>query len=63
MLLKNHLQDQHDLKIEAYETGQGLVILFNILDEMANKSNFALLVHTQEDELKDGTWRARQNVV
>lgn len=64
MLLKNHLQDQHDLKIEAYETGaRAGHTIRDILDEMANKSNFALLVYTQEDELKDGTWRTRQNVV
>ena len=62
--LKDHLQDKHHIKVEAYETGaRAGHTIRDILDEMANKSTFALLVMTAEDEQLNGQKRARQNVV
>ena len=62
--LKDHLQDKHEFKIEAYETGaRAGHTIRNILEEMVTKSSFALLVLTGEDEQADGQLRARQNVI
>lgn len=62
--LKDHLQDKHNIKIEAYETGaRAGHTIRGILEEMANKSTFALLVMTAEDEQDTGQMRARQNVI
>lgn len=62
--LKDHLTDKHDYKIEAYETGSraGHTIK-DVLEDMSNKSSFALLVMTGEDEDKDGNLKARSNVI
>lgn len=62
--LKDHLQDKHEFKIEAYETGaRAGHTIRDILEDMAKKSTFALLVLTAEDEQIDRTLRARENVV
>jgi predicted nucleotide-binding protein len=62
--LKDHLTDKHDYKIEAYETGaRAGHTIRDILDEMASKSSFAILVMTGEDEDKDGNLKARPNVI
>ncbi len=62
--LKDHLQDQHKLKIEAYESGaRAGHTIRDILEEMLSNSSFALLVLTAEDEQEDGGFRARQNVI
>lgn len=62
--LKDHLQDKHGYEVEAYETGaRAGHHIRDILDEMASKSSFALLVMTAEDEQPDGAFRCRQNVV
>lgn len=62
--LKDHLTDKHDYKIEAYETGaRAGHTIRDILDEMANKSSFAILVMTGEDEDKYGKLKARPNVI
>lgn len=62
--LKDHLQDKHDIKIEAYETGaRAGHSIRDILDDMIKKSSFALLVLTGEDEQASGESRARQNVI
>jgi predicted nucleotide-binding protein len=62
--LKDHLTDKHDYKIEAYETGaRAGHAIRDILDEMANKSSFAILVMTGEDEDKTGQLKARPNVI
>ena len=62
--LKDHLQDMHHFKVEAYETGSraGYTIQ-EILNDMASKASIALLVHTGEDIDRDGNEHARQNVV
>lgn len=62
--LKNHLQDHHNLKIEAYESGaRAGHTIRDILEDMVLSSSFALLVLTAEDLQDDGNFRARQNVI
>lgn len=62
--LKDHLQDKHNIKIEAYETGaRAGHTIRDILEDMVNKSTFALLVMTAEDEQDTSQMRARQNVI
>ena len=62
--LKEHLQDMHRYVIEAYESGaRAGHSVRDILQEMLDKSSFALLVITAEDETAEGNMRARQNVV
>jgi predicted nucleotide-binding protein len=62
--LKDHLHEKHEYAVEAYEIGSraGHTIR-DILEEMLQRSSFALLVMTGEDEMKDGKTVARQNVV
>ena len=62
--LKDHLEDKHFYKVEAYEVGSrsGHAIR-DILEDMLAKSSFAILVMTAEDETSDGQFRVRQNVV
>lgn len=64
MFLRDHLRDQHGLRIECYEAGNraGHTIR-DILGSMIEKSSIALLVMTAEDAQGDGKMRARQNVV
>lgn len=61
--LKDHLQDKHEITVEAYESGarSGHTIR-DILDSMSKNSSFALLVLTGEDKTESGI-RARQNVI
>ena len=62
--LKDHLHDKHGIQIEAYETGaRAGHTIRDILEEMVEKSSFAILVMTAEDEQADGQMRARQNVI
>lgn len=62
--LKDHLQDQHEYKVEAYESGaRAGHAVRDILDELMQSASFAILVMTGEDETADGALRARQNVV
>lgn len=62
--LKDHLQDKHDITVNAYETGaRAGHTIRDVLEEMADNSSFALLIMTAEDEQADGALRARQNVV
>jgi hypothetical protein len=62
--LKDHLQDKHDMQIEAYETGSrsGHTIR-DVLEDMLEGSELAILVHTPEDELADGSFNTRPNVI
>jgi predicted nucleotide-binding protein len=62
--LKDHLVEKHNFQVVAYETGPraGLTIK-EVLEEMIRDSSFALLVHTGEDEMADGTIRTRDNVI
>lgn len=62
--LKNHLQDKHQITIEAFETGaRAGHTIRDILEDMADKSSFALLVLTAEDQHSDGSLHARENVI
>ena len=62
--LKDHLQDQHNIPVEAYEigarAGHGDR---DILESMLESSSMAFLVMTGEDETAEDEMRARQNVV
>lgn len=62
--LKDHLSDKHKIQVEAYETGSrtGHTIR-DVLEELMAKSSLAVLVHTPEDELADGTFNSRPNVI
>lgn len=62
--LKDHLTDKHGYRVDAYETGaRAGHTIRDILEDMLTRSSIALLVHTGEDELMDGTISARPNVV
>jgi predicted nucleotide-binding protein len=62
--LKDHLHDKHGIAIEAYESGaRAGHTIRDILEQMIEKSSFALLVMTGEDAQEDGEVRARQNVI
>ena len=62
--LKDHLQDQHEIKVVAYEIGaRAGHTIRDILDDMLGRASIAFLVMTGEDTQNDGTLRARQNVV
>ena len=62
--IKDHLQDSHHYKIEAYEVGaRAGHTIRDVLSTMLERSSFALLIMTGEDENTDGGARARQNVV
>lgn len=62
--LRDHLRDQHDYRVESYESGaRAGHSIRDILESMAQKSSFALLVMTGEDLQDSGALRARQNVI
>lgn len=62
--LKDHLQDKHGYKIEAYEVGaRAGHAIRDILEDMMGKSSIALLVMTGEDKDEDGNLHARENVI
>ena len=62
--LKDHLKDQHNVDVVAYEVGaRAGHTIRDILQEMMYESTMAFLVLTAEDEQEDGSTRARQNVV
>jgi Predicted nucleotide-binding protein containing TIR-like domain len=62
--LKDHLQDHHDLRIVCWESKpQAGRTNTAVVNDMLRQANFALLVHTAEDETADGQIRARQNVI
>jgi len=63
-ILKDHLQDQHDVSVTAYELGPraGLSVK-EVLEQMLSTATFAILVLTGEDATDLGEMRARENVV
>lgn len=62
--LRDHLRDQHKYEVEAFESGaRAGHTVRDVLNSMMEKSSFALLAMTGEDEAADGELRARQNVV
>jgi hypothetical protein len=62
--LKDHLHEKHGYEVEAYEIGarSGHTIR-DVLEEMLDRSSFALLVLTGEDATLDNRVLARQNVI
>jgi predicted nucleotide-binding protein len=62
--LKDHLAEKHGYRVEAYEVGaRAGHTIRDILEDMLDKSSFACLVLTAEDDMANGTQRARQNVI
>jgi hypothetical protein len=62
--LKDHLHEKHGYEVEAYEIGaRAGHAIRDILEEMLDKTSFAILVMTGEDKTEDGEMHARQNVV
>lgn len=62
--LKDHLQDKHDFEVIAYETGaRAGHEIRDVLEEMLNKSSFAILVFTGENEDLEGKLHVRENVI
>lgn len=62
--LQVFLQDELNIKTLSFEsesrTSENII---SILEEFLDKSSFAILVMTAEDETNDGKVRARQNVI
>ncbi len=62
--LKDHLHDKHSYEIEAYEIGaRAGHEIRDILEDMLDKSSFAILVMTGEDKDAEGKIHARENVI
>ena len=62
--LKDHLQDQHNYEVVAYEIGtRAGHEVRDILEEMLFASSFAVLVLTGEDRTEGGDLHPRLNVV
>lgn len=62
--LKDHLQDKHGYKIDAYEVGaRAGHAIRDVLEEMLSRSLFSILVMTGEDKDDKGNLRARDNVI
>jgi predicted nucleotide-binding protein len=62
--LKDHLADLHKIRVEAYETGSRAGhSIRDVLEDMLDSSNLAILVHTPEDELAGGSFNSRPNVI
>jgi predicted nucleotide-binding protein len=62
--LRDHLQDKHGFKIEAYEIGaRAGHTIRDILKRMLDKASIAFLVMTGEDETAAGDLHPRLNVV
>jgi hypothetical protein len=62
--LRDHLQDQHEIRVIAYEIGPkaGLSVK-EVLENMLDESSIAFLVLTGEDVDQEGEAHARENVV
>ena len=62
--LHDHLRDKHGYTVEAYETGaRAGHTIRDIVEKMASNSDMAFLVHTAEDEMPDGSFQSRPNVI
>lgn len=62
--LRDHLRDMHDIDVVAYESGaRAGHTIRDIVEEMADQSDMAFLVHTAEDDMADGKQQSRPNVV
>lgn len=62
--LKDHLHEKHGYEVEAYEIGaRAGHEIRDILEEMLNRTSFAILVMTGEDKTEKGEILPRLNVV
>ncbi|MHB1462613.1 MAG: TIR domain-containing protein [Armatimonadota bacterium] len=62
--LKDHLQDQHGISVETFESGaRAGHAIRDVLQGMLNRSSIAFLVMTAENETTEGEMLARQNVI
>lgn len=62
--LRDHLRDKHNYEIKFYESSdQSSGYIFDNVAEMINSSKISILVLSNDDKLKNGTMRARQNVI
>lgn len=62
--LKDHLRDKHNYEIKFYESfDRSSGYIFDNVAEMINSSKISILVLSNDDTLKGGTMRARQNVI
>jgi hypothetical protein len=62
--LKDHLHEKHKFEIQAYETDdRSSSYTFQNVENMVRDSSFAILILTCEDEMTNGSFRARQNVI
>lgn len=62
--LKDHLQDKQGFTVEAFETEiRTSHQIPDIIDCLGETANFAIIVMTGEDEMKDGSIHPRLNVV
>jgi hypothetical protein len=63
-ILRDSLRDHHDFDIEAFEgRPRAGKTIRDVIEEMAFHATAAVLVLTRADELADGTWHGRQNVI
>ena len=63
-MVRDFLEDRLHLRVICYETEprEGYSIV-NILEDMLNQAEYAIIVLTAEDQTTDGGKRARQNVI
>lgn len=62
--IKDHLHDKHMFEIQAYETDdRSSGYIFENVENMIKKASFAILILTNEDEMVNGIFRSRQNVI
>jgi len=62
--LKDHLADHHGFEVVSYESGaRAGHTIRDVISELLDKSSFAILIMTGDDEMPDGSLRARQNVI
>jgi predicted nucleotide-binding protein len=62
--IKDHLKEQHGFDVISYETGaRGGYSIKETLENIKNEASFALIVHTAENKMADGTIHARDNVL
>lgn len=63
-ILRDELRDYHGFEVVAFERKpRAGFTISEVLDRMASESTVAVLVFTATDEMADGTFHGRQNVV
>lgn len=63
-ILRDELREHHGFDVSAFEGRPRAGQTINaVLEDMAGEASVALIVLSLADEMADGSWRARQNVV